>query len=72
MLNLMEEDKFTIENLRMTQYDSLCAVTSIQEEIERYWEKNVVNNQRFSSFQILISGLHPINRRKPLRAHRMK
>ncbi|EFU95426.1 hypothetical protein EC07798_1714 [Escherichia coli 07798] len=40
MLNLMEEDKFTIENLRLIQYDSMCAVAAIQAEIERYREKN--------------------------------
>ena len=40
MLNLMEEDKFTIENLRLIQHDSMCAVAAIQAEIERYREKN--------------------------------
>ncbi|KFC09037.1 hypothetical protein GTGU_01229 [Trabulsiella guamensis ATCC 49490] len=40
MLNLMEEDKFTIENLRQTQYDSMRAIAAIQAEIERYREQN--------------------------------
>ncbi|ENB4889851.1 hypothetical protein ACGLQ7_001704 [Escherichia albertii] len=40
MLNLMENDRFMIENLRRTQYDAMCAVTVIQAEIERYREKN--------------------------------
>ncbi|WP_448885123.1 hypothetical protein [Citrobacter telavivensis] len=40
MLNLMEEDKFTVENLRQTQYDSMSAVAAVQAEIERYREKN--------------------------------